>query len=327
VADLTFGIDCSKWQGKIDWAAVGRSGLADFAAVRVTIGLATDPLWQDNLAGAADHVEVPMAYAVVGTRAAQADAADLLVNMVDRVASLDRVGLVVDAENFGDGSHPTMTQVHAFRDALHRLTGRWPMAYLPDWWLTGNGYRTDTQPWPWWPSRYVSAPWDEAHLTAAWPPLEHGFTVAGPWQFTSSGTVAGIAGSVDRNVWFGTVAELRVLALGEETDVPLSDDDLARICMALGLREGKRVADSADVSVILRGDPTHPDNLKSIHADTNALTGAGQLDAAAVAAALAGDQRFKEDLARLITTGVELAGHPGYEGEAVISMRPRPAAP
>src|SRR6266540_371198 len=59
---------------------------------------------------------------------------------------------------------------------------------------------------------------------------------------------------------------------------------------AMGLREGEAAASDSDVRVILRGDPTHPDNLNSIHADTAAILQAVQTaaDPAAMAALLAG---------------------------------------
>jgi GH25 family lysozyme M1 (1,4-beta-N-acetylmuramidase) len=288
--DLTWGVDLSHWQGVVDWSAVGRSGLADFAAVRLTVGLKPDERWQANLAGAADHTPLPMAYAVVGTRAAQADAADLLVNMVDRVADVSRVGLVVDAENFSDGSHPTMTQVHAFRDALHRLTGRWACGYCPSWWMTQHGYVTDEQPWPWWPSRYCDPPFTEAALAARWPPLRHGFHVAGPWQFTSDGQVPGIASRVDRNAYDGTLADLRALTLGDE-DMALSEAEWDRLEKLIDQR----------VALILRGDPTHPDSLKTIRADLDALE------------AKVGQPIDLEQLAALVVAKQEILGHPAYE--------------
>jgi GH25 family lysozyme M1 (1,4-beta-N-acetylmuramidase) len=311
VTDLTFGVDISHWQGAVDWTAVERSGLADFAAVRLTIGLGVDDRWQDNLAGAADHVPLPMAYGVVGTRAAQADAADLLVNMVDRVADLARVGLVVDAENFGDGSHPTQEQIHQFRDALKRLTGRWPSGYEPDWFMTQHGYRTDEAPWAHWPSRYVAAPWTPERLANLRPPLEHGFTVQGPWQFTSSGTVAGIAGNVDRNVWFGTVAELRALALGEETDMPLSDADVDAVADEIVKRMG--------------ADPNHAYTGTAIRAAVDKLN--AKVDALAARPPIGLSAADLEMLAGLIAAKQEVAGHPPYEGEALISIRPKEATP
>lgn len=307
--DFTWGIDVSKWQGAIDWPAVERSGLTDFAAVRVTIGLTPDERWQANLAGAADHIPLPMAYAVVGTRAAQADAADLLVNLVDRVADVAKVGLVVDAESFADGSHPTMEQVHAFRDALHRLTGRWPLAYLPDWWMTQHGYATDDKPWPWWPSRYVAPPWDPARLAGLRPPLAHGFTVQGPWQFTSSGTVAGIAGNVDRNVFFGTLAKLEALTLGG--DMPLSEAEWTR----LGALVDAKVKAHADriYGLVYRGDATepetHPANLEQVRRDIASLAlGLSDAQVDGIVAALAA--RLEGRLAPAYSGTMQLAPQP-----------------
>lgn len=59
----------------------------------------------------------------------------------------------------------------------------------------------------------------------------------------------------------------------EEKDVPLTsaDADLvaAKVVARLGLRDGVRVADSKDVGNLFRGDDgAHPDNLDSLHFDT-----------------------------------------------------------
>ena len=54
----------------------------------------------------------------------------------------------------------------------------------------------------------------------------------------------------------------------EAIEVSLTKDDVRA---ALGLREGEQVATDTDIATILRGDVTHPDSQKNIHADTGAL--------------------------------------------------------
>jgi hypothetical protein len=111
----------------------------------------------------------------------------------------------------------------------------------------------------------------------------------------------------------------------KETDVPLTEAEWDRL---QGLIDAR--ADTTEASLkakvdqvaglLFRGDPgtpdggTHADNLKSIRA-------------AVLDAGITLSPADLEQLAALVAAKLEIAGHPGYEGEAVISMRPRPAAP
>jgi hypothetical protein len=111
----------------------------------------------------------------------------------------------------------------------------------------------------------------------------------------------------------------------EEADVPLTDDDLARITAVVDARldqteQALKAKVDQVTGLLFRGDPgtpdggTHADNLKSIRA-------------AVLDAGITLSPADLEQLAALVAAKLEIAGHPGYEGEAVISMRPRPAAP
>lgn len=63
------------------------------------------------------------------------------------------------------------------------------------------------------------------------------------------------------------------------------DDFKAAMRAGLGLRAGEQVATDTDIATILRGDPTHPDSLKAIHAAIGAVADPTQL-AALLAATL-----------------------------------------
>src|SRR6266516_2839173 len=135
---ITLLTDVSHYQGVIDWAAVARTAYRAGVA-RMTIGRTTlDDQGRRNLRGMLDHMPVAGAYGVVGYTEPVEDGADLLVSEI-RVAGGDPAGVLVmlDAEDFGppDFRHPTIGQVDRFAQRLHTLIGRWPIAYVPSWWL------------------------------------------------------------------------------------------------------------------------------------------------------------------------------------------------
>jgi hypothetical protein len=204
-----FGIDVSQWRGEISWPQVAASGLAAFASTRIIDGDTPDSRWQANAQGARDHIALPIVHARVKP-GDQAICAARFLDMTGSIHDLATVGLMVDVEDVG----VTVADGMAFCRAVHDLTGRWPLAYVPAWWLARQMDEWTLPETPWWPSRYVPEPWTPEALEAIRPPLHPGFGVMGPWQFTSSGAVAGVPPPVDRNVFFGTEAELGALLRG-----------------------------------------------------------------------------------------------------------------
>lgn len=77
----------------------------------------------------------------------------------------------------------------------------------------------------------------------------------------------------------------------KEADMPLTDADIPVIRKALGLPAGEDVASEKSIRLLLRGDATHVDSLKSIHDDTKAILEAvkAAADPAAVAKLVAGE--------------------------------------
>jgi lysozyme len=224
---ITHGIDVSTFQGSIDWAEVGRTGYR-FALARMSIGRGTrDDHGRRNLRGMLGHVAVGGAYGVVGSAEPVEDGAKLLVDEIAAVTDPAGVLVMLDAEDFPDGSHPTIAQVNRYAAELRSLLGRWPIAYVPAWWLDKHGYTVSGRPLancPWAAAHYIPAPWTEARLQANKPTNLHGFKKLAWLQYTDSARVKGISGNVDANVFYGDLAALRHALLG----TPTEEDDLTK---------------------------------------------------------------------------------------------------
>ncbi len=79
------GIDVSRWQGEIDWAAVGAAGVR-FAMIKATEGSGADPLFAGNVAGASG--------------------AGLVCGTYHYLRATDREDVIAEADHFADAMDP-----------------------------------------------------------------------------------------------------------------------------------------------------------------------------------------------------------------------------
>ncbi|GAB3945974.1 hypothetical protein GCM10027614_38620 [Micromonospora vulcania] len=97
--------------------------------------------------------------------------------------------------------------VQDFLNTYRSRTGRYAVIYTTtSWWNQCTG--SWTGPWanhPLWLARWASAPGT----------LPAGAPVWSFWQYTSTGSVSGISGNVDRNYWNGD--RTRLIALANNT--------------------------------------------------------------------------------------------------------------
>lgn len=201
------GIDVSKWQGDVGWLSVKNAGI-DFAIARSTIGRSTkDDLFAQNYTRMRDRGLVPGAYHLV---AGDSSGADQAANWKD---SLDRVGfdkglLVLDVEGWSGTLNGleagTIKATEYLCDWVRRTYGRTPIIYTGVYWrenLKQHPNNFGSQLWLSYygtndPQNYVPSAWDTWKV----------------WQYTSTGTVAGVSGDVDRNKSKGTLDSLKRLA-------------------------------------------------------------------------------------------------------------------
>lgn len=216
------GIDVSKWQGTIDWVRLAASGTVDFAFIRSSYGrYGVDSAFDANWA-ASRAVGIPRgAYHYFNPAYEGAPQADAMLMQFDDPTDLGELPLVLDAEE-RDGAPPPAEYAARIEDFVRTLaarTGRTPAIY------TGGGFwdayvKTDgLATLPVWVAHYFGDR-STRHCPStpdAWPRWTF-------WQHSEMGTVAGITGSVDLDVFDGTMDEL--LALTGRSDASPADAGL-----------------------------------------------------------------------------------------------------
>ena len=203
------GIDVSKYQGEINWNEVKNSGI-DFAFIRIAYRgssqgvLSIDPYAERNLKGASEAgipIGVYIFSQAITPKEAQEEARFLLENTKNFNISLP---YVMDFEYVGSSSgrlydanlsRQEATNIcRTFCDTINDA-GFTPMIYANLSMLENNLYASQiSKDYPIWLARYNSyAGYDG----------DYEF-----WQYSSTGTVNGISGNVDKNFWYTEKAEL-----------------------------------------------------------------------------------------------------------------------
>lgn len=193
---LLTGIDVSEWQGNVDWQTVKQGGIA-FAFARATYGATlVDPQFSANWRGMRTAGIVRGTYHFFVTADDPAQQADLFIKTVGSLAGSD-LPPVLDVElESGTGSN-LISGVQTWLGLVEQGLGRQPMIYTgPSFW---NEYMTGGfGSYPLWVSEYeVSAP-----------KLLNGWSTWAFWQYSSTGTVMGIAGNVDLDYFNGSLNDL-----------------------------------------------------------------------------------------------------------------------
>ncbi len=198
--EALYGIDLSAHQGVVDWAAVAASGV-DFAMLRVgyrgygTGALTEDGRFAENLAGAQEaglQVGVYFFSQAVSEEEAEEEAAFVLA-LLDGQAlefpiAYDWEYITYDDARTDGLDADTVTACAAVFCAAIEAAGYDAMVYC-----NGElGYLNYdlSQLWDYelWYAQYADSP---------------GFAYAiSMWQYSSSGTVGGIEGDVDLDIWF-----------------------------------------------------------------------------------------------------------------------------
>lgn len=215
-AATTPGIDVSNHQGAINWTSVRNAGI-QFAFIKASEGTTyLDPRFDTNYVASYNAGVIRGAYHfALPDRSTGAVQANFLASnggawSADSrtlPAALDLEGNPYGAACYGKTQAAMRTWVSDFLNTYRSRTGRHAVIYTTtSWWTSCTGNWSG--PWansPLWIARWASAP---GTLPAGAPFWTF-------WQYTSSGSVTGISGNVDRNHFNG--ARDRLIALANNT--------------------------------------------------------------------------------------------------------------
>jgi lysozyme len=194
------GIDVSYYQNVIDWPRVQRAGI-QFAFIRIADGAQLrDPQFANNWAGAGQAGIVRGAYVFFRPDQDVDAQADLAIEAL-RGHDHDVLPPVLDVEVAGGlPSAQVAARARAWVDRVRDQLGVEPIVYTGGelWRAGGSDLLADQPLWL-------------AHYTSGCPTVPNGWLHWTFWQQTDHGAVPGIDGSVDLDVFRGTLAELHAL--------------------------------------------------------------------------------------------------------------------
>jgi lysozyme len=200
-SDPVAGIDVSDHQGSVDWNAVKQAGKS-FAFIKATDGITwTDPDFATNWSGAKAAGLLRGAYHFYETNDDPTAQAENFLNAVQLEAG--DLPPVVDIEKLHSGGSVSQVvkDLQTWLDVVEKATGRMPIIYTDRSFWSSLGTSAFGL-YPLWIAEYgVQSP----SLPAGWANWTF-------WQFSESGTVTGVSGSVDLDVFNGSLAELEALA-------------------------------------------------------------------------------------------------------------------
>jgi len=204
----TKGVDVSYYNGTIDWAKVKAAG-NEFAFIRISDGTGFhDPQFAANWAGAHAVGMVRGIYQFFRPTQDVNAQADMVIAAAGTPGPGD-LPPVIDVEATGNLSPASVAaKVRTWVDRVKAGTGVDPIVYTGKYfWRDQVGGPTSFAGNPLWIAQYTTLCPD---LTSPWDTWAF-------WQYSESGSVAGMSGAVDLDRFNGSVDELRALAGGVGT--------------------------------------------------------------------------------------------------------------
>ncbi|CCK31801.1 Lysozyme M1 [Streptomyces davaonensis JCM 4913] len=208
------GIDVSHWQGAINWTSVRNAGI-QFAWIKATEGTSyKDDRFNTNYTNAYYAGVIRGAYHFARPNLSSGAVQANYFASNGGAWSRDNLTLpgVLDIEHnpygascYGLSTTQMRSWINDFYNTYKSRTTRDVVIYTTaSWWNTCTGN---------WTGMYSKSPLWVAHwTTASSPTIPSGFPYWTVWQYTSTGSVSGVSGNVDRNKFNGTRDRLVALA-------------------------------------------------------------------------------------------------------------------
>ena len=197
------GIDVSKWQGAIDWTKVKGAGY-QFAICRVSNGTGiNDEYFDANWKGIKSVGMIRGVYQFFRPGQDAAAQANLLLAKIGKLGPGD-LPPVIDVEET-DGQPPSVVaaKVATWISIVEAATGKKPIIYTGTWFWDPNVASNQFGAYPLWQSWYC---------TNCCPKLPNAWSKFVLWQHSSTGSVPGISGNVDLNIYDGSLQALQTYA-------------------------------------------------------------------------------------------------------------------
>jgi MYXO-CTERM domain-containing protein len=196
------GIDVSEYQGDIDWNAVKASGIV-FAIARVDDGFYMDTKFDQNWPAMKAAGIIRGAYQFFEPGDDPSALADIMIQKMGPLGPGD-LPPTLDVEVTG-GQPPDVinAHIHTWMDKVQAATGRVPIIYTGHYFWNDNVGTADFAGNPLWIAAYVQP--NCPNTPVGW----GNWTM---WQYNDNGSIPGIAGNVDVDMFNGTIDQLNALA-------------------------------------------------------------------------------------------------------------------
>lgn len=207
------GIDVSSYQGTIEWERVAQAGKA-FAFIKATEGASgVDPQFQANWSGAKAAGLLRGAYHFYRVGADPHQQAMSFLRVVQ--PGTEDLPPALDVETGGDGG-AIIAGIQVWLDAVEQATGKTPILYTnPSFWTRLGTSGDSFAKYPLWIANYgVTSP----TVPPPWSKQKPNWTF---WQFSESGSISGIKGNVDLDLYQGTLQALQQAAAGKRCLQPI----------------------------------------------------------------------------------------------------------
>jgi lysozyme len=196
------GVDVSSYQGSIDWSSAKAAGIA-FGFAKATEGeTLVDSTFQSNWSGMKAAGVVRGAYHFFHPSESATTQANFVLSTVGTLEAGD-LPIVLDFEVLDGVSEATaVAYAVTFLETVSSATGKTAIVYLSSEFLSGS--YSALSKYPVWVANYgVSCP----GLPPEWSAWSF-------WQNSDSGSVSGISGGTDTDVFNGSLSALTALAGG-----------------------------------------------------------------------------------------------------------------